>query len=489
MAQPRSLPQLLAVLVTGFALVTTASLALLLYSAGRQQRQQLEAEREVVDSFTQSIELRARVGAGRALYQEVVRSQDPDEIERLLAKSKATDAEVARALEPLAAAVRDAWRTLAEREEKAVAAVLVGDSGRASELLLREVGPCVQRLEQALAADLSTRQAEQARLREGAQRELRRANFAVAAVAITAALALVVFGFVLRRNIGRRLGESCGSLDTMSAQLRGTLHELAGTSKILADGASQQAAAIEETSATLEEISGMTRSNAESAGHAREVVRETRTAAETGHTDMREMTTAVAAIKSSSDQIASIIKTIDEIAFQTNILALNAAVEAARAGEAGAGFAVVAEEVRSLAQRSAVAARETAAKIEDAVRRTGEGVRISEKVGRALEEIVTRVRRTDELITAIAGASSEQQKGLEQLGGAVAAMEKVTQANAASAEETSASTQELERHAAALSAVVGELGLLAGRAAATQAAAAPSRVSDPSERMPVPAGF
>ncbi len=174
------------------------------------------------------------------------------------------------------------------------------------------------------------------------------------------------------------------------------------------------------------------------------------------------MTTAVAAIKASSDQIASIIKTIDEIAFQTNILALNAAVEAARAGEAGAGFAVVAEEVRNLAQRSAVAARETAAKIEEAVHRTGEGVRISDKVGRSLEEIVTRVRRTDELINEIATASNEQSGSLGQLNSAMSAMDKVTQGNAASAEETAASTQELDRQAVALVEAVAELNRLAG---------------------------
>ena len=206
----------------------------------------------------------------------------------------------------------------------------------------------------------------------------------------------------------------------------------------------------------------MTRRNAENAGHARQLVRETRTAAESGHNDMQQMTAAVAAIKTSSDQIASIIKTIDEIAFQTNILALNAAVEAARAGEAGAGFAVVAEEVRSLAQRSAVAARETAAKIEDAVQRTGEGVRISDKVGSVLEDIVSRIRRTDDLITEIATASAEQSTGLGQLNTAVSAMDHVTQGNAASAAETASSAQELFQQASELVHAVDELNRLAG---------------------------
>jgi methyl-accepting chemotaxis protein len=462
MAHAQSLPRLLTSLLIGFSVVTGATVALLIVSSRRQQARQEISVRETVTAFERSNVLRAHIDAGRSLVQALVRSRDPDEIEALLARSKAADSGLATEVAAAGGALADKWNRVAAIEAKAIEAILVGDTGRASELLIQEVAPAVAALDAAIEANLKESQKTiEARL--VAERiALQRKNTFSAVAALVFLAGLVVLGLVLRRRIAQRLSTTAGDLARMSDTLEDTLHELGNTSRTLAQGASQQAASLEETSATLEEISGMTRRNAENAGHAREIVRETRSAAEAGHADMQAMTKAVAAIKASSDQIASIIKTIDEIAFQTNILALNAAVEAARAGEAGAGFAVVAEEVRNLAKRSAVAARETAAKIDDAVQRTGEGVRISDKVGHALEEIVTRVRRTDDLINEIATASGEQSSGLGQLNTAVAAMDKVTQANAASAEETSASAQELNAQAHALVVSVETLNQLAG---------------------------
>jgi methyl-accepting chemotaxis protein len=499
MATTRSLPRLIDLLVIGFAVVAFGTTALLYSTARNQQAQQERLMQEVISSFQDFNAVRAALTVGRAQVETLARSRDPDEIEQLLAKVKTADQAVTKSLDAMSdPTVTAAWRRLGVLETRATEAVLQGDNGRASELMMQEVAPATSDLELAMEANLQAKQKVLDQRLELAAAAHRRANLAIAVVAVVAVVALVVFGWALRRRIAHRLADTAEALGRMSNRLEETLGELGGTSQQLADGANKQASTLEETSATLEEISSMTRRNAENAGHARQLVRETRAAADSGHSDMQQMSAAVAAIKTSSDQIASIIKTIDEIAFQTNILALNAAVEAARAGEAGAGFAVVAEEVRNLAQRSAVAARETAAKIEDAVHRTSDGVRISNKVGSALEEIVGRIRRTDELINEIATASGEQSTGLGQLNTAVSAMDKVTQGNAASAEETAASAQELFQQASELVSAVEELNQLAGLEAhaapksegatalpSTHAAARPSGSGKSGEPVPM----
>jgi methyl-accepting chemotaxis protein len=201
----------------------------------------------------------------------------------------------------------------------------------------------------------------------------------------------------------------------------------------------------------------MTKRNAESANKVKSLGSQARQAGDAAMGEMQSMNVAMNAIKSSSDDIAKIIKTIDEIAFQTNILALNAAVEAARAGEAGAGFAVVADEVRNLAQRCAQAAKETATKIEDSVQKSTNGVQISAKVAKSLEEIVSKARQVDELAGEVATASAEQSQGIEQVNTAVSQMDKVTQSNAANAEESASAAEELNAQAENLKEAVNEL--------------------------------
>lgn len=271
-------------------------------------------------------------------------------------------------------------------------------------------------------------------------------------------LAIVVaFYYLNRRIIVRPLRASISALREASEQTAYASGQIASASQTLADGASAQAASIEETSASLEEMASMTHRNADSAASAKTLANQTRSAAEAGTADVREMTAAMDAIKQSSDNIAKIVGTIENIAFQTNILALNAAVEAARAGDAGLGFAVVADEVRTLAQRSAQAAKETASRIEDSIAKSTHGVTISAKVAQQLNEIAEKVRGVDKLVAEIATASREQTQGIEQINRAVGDVDRVTQSNAASAEESASASEVLGNQAVALRDLVAGL--------------------------------
>ena len=276
------------------------------------------------------------------------------------------------------------------------------------------------------------------------------------------------------RAISRPLTASIRVLEQMGAQVTAAAGQISGASQNLATGASEQAASLEETGATLEEIASMTKHNDGHAASAKDLARQTRTAADAGVAEMDSMSRAMSEIKNASDNIAKIIKTIDEIAFQTNILALNAAVEAARAGEAGMGFGVVAEEVRNLAQRCAQAARETTTKIEDSMQKSELGVKFSAQVGRSLQEILSRAREMDEVVAQIVTASREQSQGVEQVNTAVAQMDKITQSNAAHAEETASAAEELNAQSAELKNAVGSLIELVG----VEATADPDEPSD-----------
>jgi methyl-accepting chemotaxis protein len=280
-------------------------------------------------------------------------------------------------------------------------------------------------------------------------------------IAAAFALVAVAIWFIARR-LNKLLRAISQNLISGSEQVASAAGQVSSAGQTLAEGASEQAASLEETSSSLEEMASMTKRNSENAQKANALAKQARAAADKGTGDIQTMFTAMEAIKVSSDNIAKIIKTIDEIAFQTNILALNAAVEAARAGEAGMGFAVVADEVRNLAQRSAQAAKETAEKIEGAITKAGQGVEISGKVVHTLNEIVTKVRQVDELVSEVASASSEQTQGIAQINTAVTQMDKVTQANAASAEESASAAEELNTQAETIKTSVAELLQLVG---------------------------
>jgi methyl-accepting chemotaxis protein len=324
------------------------------------------------------------------------------------------------------------------------------------------------------------------------------------AICIILGIAAAVAGVTA---VNRTLRNISALLDSNAHHVSGAASQVSGSSQRLAEGASEQAASIEETSASMEEISSIVKSNAQSAQESKKLsdetshttsanaqrVRELKNTVADAQDSSRQLTQAMEGIKASSDSISKIIKTIDEIAFQTNILALNAAVEAARAGEAGMGFAVVADEVRSLAKRSADAAKETSSIIEDSIHKSEAGVQVNEEVvrklndidsksrevDRGLAEILAKVKQVDDAMTQIASASNEQTQGIGQVNIALNQLDKNTQSSAATAEETASAANELNSQSGELRQAVEQLtALIQGNRAASQPA--PTNVPKPS---------
>lgn len=280
---------------------------------------------------------------------------------------------------------------------------------------------------------------------------------ASAVMVIAGVILSIVLSTVLIRSITKPIYRIITNLGQGADHVTAASEELAAAGESLAGASSEQASSLEETSASLEEMASMTRQNADNAGQAHSMMRSATEATQVASTAVGRMTGTIDKIKTSSDETAKIIKTIDEIAFQTNLLALNAAVEAARAGEAGKGFAVVAEEVRNLAQRSAEAAKNTSNLIIEAQKNADSGVAVSAEVASALQNISSHIGKVTHLVEEVSAASNEQSEGVEQINAAVAQMDKAVQTNAATAEEAASSSEELSAQAVELNAMVFEL--------------------------------
>ncbi|HEX9625609.1 MAG TPA: methyl-accepting chemotaxis protein [Acidiferrobacterales bacterium] len=286
------------------------------------------------------------------------------------------------------------------------------------------------------------------------------------------------------KTMNESLGRVVHGVRDGASHIRQAAGEISAGNVELSQRTHEEASFLEETAASMEELTSTVRQNAEHAEEANQLAVNARNVAGDGVDVVHEVVRTMSAISDSSKKIVDIIGVIDGIAFQTNILALNAAVEAARAGEQGRGFSVVAAEVRSLAQRSAEAAKEIKLLIKNSVQNVESGGALVERAGKTMSEIVASVEKVTDISGDISAASSEQSGGIEQVSRAIVQMDQVTQKNAAMVEEMSAAAQALEQQAAALYDSVKGFRLDTG--AAPSATAEPDAAPDPRATPPAP---
>lgn len=449
--------------------------------------------RESAARFQQGFRLVERVNSVQAIVQALLQTSDPDVLERSMATFEARVKEVGELIgtaEGAAATVGPAFDALTKAARSVIDEVLKGQASLANEQFLTEYHSAHQQVLGAIA-DHQDRVATAARDELDEQSRTHRGRVIVQLCMLAAALAAIgMLGWDLRRRIVPPLRGVAGDLSRDAHSLLEASAQLTRTSDGLAEDSARQAAAIEETGASLEQMATMTQRTMAHTVTGQSLAEETLGEAGTSANRLRammklvaevrtavdEMQGAVQAMQTSSKDVAATLDGINEIAFQTNILALNAAVEAARAGESGRGFAVVAAEVRNLAQRSAQTARETAKRIHDCIATSQSGARTCERVVAALgemaqnstevrsgfEQIDRKVREVNDLMQQIAAATRQQDEGIGQIRTSVTQIDRITQANAATAQESAHAAARLRDHAASLGPTVQNLRGMAG---------------------------
>jgi methyl-accepting chemotaxis protein len=400
--------------------------------------------------------------------QALLRMSDPDEIEPAVKRYESARAETQAALDSAGSDLSARLNKLGSAGQEVIDAILVANNSRALELYVGKFNPALDEV----LADLRSRSEKiQARAdTEITSREQRVQRLLIITIAsITVLVAGIAFtGWLLQRSITRPLVAVARQLESAAATLGLHASEITASTKTVADGASRQAASLEETSAAVTELLTLSETAGRDVSAAVAESAAARQLSEKGEAEVARLNASMADLTIASRNVEKIVKSIDEIAFQTNILALNAAVEAARAGEAGLGFAVVAEEVRALAQRSAAAARETAQRIGETLATTARGTEVGAAVAGSLAQIAAKTRGLDEALQGFSRAVHEQEEGVRQISHAVTDVDHVTQNNAASAETTAAATEHVAGEVAVLDGAVQQLQTLLGGATTSE---------------------
>jgi methyl-accepting chemotaxis protein len=356
-------------------------------------------------------------------------------VEQILAEARSTYGSVMSG--SMSASVQDQMRGLASRTD--------------------QVNGDLAKLKDGTAADLREQ------LESLANRSSRQSSQSFVLFVVTLVVAGAIVHLTIRRSITGPVVRVIGGVQDAADGAANAAIQMAQSGTEVSSNAQEQAACIEETSASLEEISATTRQNAERAGEADRLMQAARQTVDRATLAMNDLTASMSLISKSSNQVAGVLKDIDEIAFHTNILALNAAVEAARAGQSGAGFSVVADEVRSLAHRAADAARNSGAIIERTLGDVSKGVELVGHAHTAFQEVSQTIGSGTEIVSQIATSSSEQALGIANIGQAIVRIESLTQRNVANAQLTadgaSAMTAQVEATRKYLSELVSVVGL------------------------------
>ncbi len=506
---------LLTLLVLGGLVAGVGSL----WSSNRSMEQLYEQEMGGVVDMLQARDIAfstfAAIQSALASRSAAIAGETAEQVERDLVRleqifrAAATRAQ-SDELRDLMVRITAARGDFANVASEAINRMAAAEYDRARFLVETELEPAMTPL-LALTGEYADYQTEQARQRHAASVLLGRILMAVSALAVVVLIVLLIavlrsVAASLRHSVAsavavadriasgelghaidiedhNELGELLHRLADMDRHIAGIVSEILDASMAVRNGAGeisqgnedlaqrtqQQASSLEETASTMEEMTASVKQNADNASQANQLAKGARDKAEAGGDVVRRTIEAMQGISDSSEQISAIIGTIDEIAFQTNLLALNAAVEAARAGEQGRGFSVVAAEVRSLAQRSAAAAKEIKGLITDSVHRVESGSELVDESGKTLEEIVSSFKQVAEIVAEISAASYEQSAGIEEVNRAVSQMDEVTQRNAALVEEAAAASRALEEQALQMTEKISYFRIQGASAAAVSA--------------------